>query len=619
MIDMEEKVFRENQMILERQCMEQERGERAKCNCDVNIHHEDDSDGTYDSDDIATNLVRIFPCEALFSMLAQDEEDDEEVEQEEIGILPRAGTRMEMEMESPPVLADMGSRPYDHGYARSNLFQIPVDGNHGTEQFPNRKPRTKTEPESHPVPPESAYAFIPNPNGGGFGDLMGAVLNSSNHVNSQRSAESDRESESASASGQSVDSEVDRTAVYQVGRDADSDLHVYKIGLETKEKDRERSVPKTHHVAKGSPCAPEFQQPKPYRSTPLQHTSVSEKVRRSMAIARTVRHANRVVEEHIVHPEDTRPYRVVIDNEGHIHRIQLASSKQSIDSKRGTIPHTQPSDPGRERSPTKPMRSERKVDKIVHPDDTHPYHVEIDNEGNAHLIHLDRPDTCNAAESSLYHRKLMEKEMRKHEYVVHEREKRSDSAATKATRRDPTSVTHATKHERFAKVSKPVQDDNHTPLGQMNENIKQDVFHHDNDVRYDVAQALVPEYYDDEPHPYEFVRGTDGNLHALEERPPDSNKAHDLNEVKKPTKANYRYAQDEDGTIHRLKLDDSMKNLDLHSPSLAAGLEDASDSDCENAFDDSKHTLRPRIGEWIEPGSEAELRKTERLRANNSN
>ena len=616
---MEEMAFREKQTILERQRMEQERRERTTGTGDFNIHHEDDGADVHEDDgayvrgdvatklgldvpeDVATSLFRFY--DSLFSTLAQDDEEEEE---EETGISPSTGTRMEMEMESPPVLADMDTRPYDHGYAHSNLFRIPVDGNHGTEEFPHRKPRTKTEPESHPVPPESAYAFIPNPHGGGFGDLQGAVLN---HVYSQRfseeSADSDSESERASASGHNVDSEVDGPAIYEVGRDADGRLHLYKIGLGTKEKDREISVPETCHVAKGSAHAPDFQQSKTYRSTPVQHTSASEKEGRSKETARTVRHANKFAEENIVHPEDAHPYRVVIDNEGRVHRIQLDSPKQSTASKCDTIAHTQPSVPGRT-SPDKPMRSKPKEYEIVHSEDTHPYRVDIDNEGHVHRIQLDRHETCNAAESSLYHQKLMEKEMRKHEYVAQERGKRPDS------------VTHEAKQKRDTEVTQPIQDDNHTPLGQMDENAQKDLFHRDDDVRYDVAQALVPEYYADEPHPYEFIRGTDGNLHALEEKPPKSNKAHELKEVNKPVKANYRYIQDEDGTIHRLQLDDSMQNFDLQSPTLVAGLEDASDSECDNAFDDSKHNLRPRIGEWIEPEGEAELRKTERLRANNS-
>jgi len=48
------------------------------------------------------------------------------------------------------------------------------------------------------------------------------------------------------------------------------------------------------------------------------------------------------------------------------------------------------------------------------------------------------------------------------------------------------------------------------------------------------------------------------------------------------------------------------------------GLEDASDSEHDDKFDDTEHNLRPEDDdEWLEPHGVNNIERSERLRANN--
>lgn len=561
-------------MLLEQQRVEKEKIERAKRTSVAVVMG---TDGRLDN---------IYPDAS--SKFVQDryvgEQQLEEEEEEELW-----GLRG---MESPPVLVDMDNRPSpftrgDNGHV--NLFRVPRDGNHGTEDFPHQKPKTKTAPETHPVLPESAYGFVPNPHGGGFGDLQGTVLNSSNRAHGQKASEEHVKSESAN-------DEIDGQALYLERKGPDGCLRVYKIRTGTKEN---ASMDKTPRTKKGSGHGSNFQSTE-HSSGPGFYPYESSHSSESRSVAGLNRNAE-LREQNIIHLEDALPYQLVIDNKGRVHRIQLDSPKMQTGPQHNIIPHAQAFIPDHQKS-VKPMKSKSKE-------------VEIDNEAGS-LLHMDRPKHCNASQSSFYHQKLMEKEMQKYDYLVQQRTKQNETSSKMTGGKSEETKVSGTK------VIQTDQVDNHATINGLDvddEHAQSDSFRRDDDIRYDVAHILVPEYYDDEPHPYELVRGADGNLHALQEKFTKTARVQDLKEVTTKTNLNYRYIQGNDGTIHRSTFGEDQKNSTSASNShvLVVGLEDASDSEREDVFDDSKHTLRPRIGEWIEPESEAELQKTERLRANN--
>lgn len=553
LIDTHEPIFRERQLVLEKQRIKKEELERERKRTSV---------------------------AAAYS--------NEKQEEEAIG-----GFRG---MDSRPALPNMlDNRPSPStfttrgGNGYPNLFHISRDGNHETEDFPHQKPMANTEPEAHSVPPDSAYAFIPNPDGGGFGDLQGAVLNSSNRV--------DNSGECAKSEG--AKNEGDGPALYEGRRGPNGCMHLHKIRIGTKE-----NVTKPR-MAKGAMNSSDIQSTVNNSSVLGHNPSNYSYTGEGGSVGGMQSKSNMERrEQHELHLQDTHPYRVVIDNEGGFH-LKLYGSKQQTGTEHSSIPHSHSPIPERQ-TPIKPIESKRQEDVVVHdPDDAHLFLVEIGNEG--YLPQTNHPERCNSSESSFYHQKLMEKEMRKYDYVTQER--------TKHTKMDSKETGENLVRGNDDVTPQPNRVDNHTTTNRLKDHVQEEsLINRDDDSCYEVPHALVPEYRNDKPHPYEFVRRGDGNLHSLQEESTKTAKVQDVKEATTPTNLTYRYIKNKDGILHRSIFDESASHL----PVLVTGLEDASDSESEDVFDDSKHTLRPRIGEWIEPEGEAELQKTERLRANNA-
>jgi hypothetical protein len=562
LIDTHEPIFRERQLVLEKQRIDKDEWERAK------QRRTSVAAAVVAGADERLDIIYPEPSNRLAQNGYSSEKQEEVIK----------GLRG---MDSRPVLPDMlDNRPSPStfttrgGNGYPNLFHISRDGNHETEDFPHQKPMANTEPEAHSIPPDSAYDFDPNPHGGGFGDLQGAVLNSSNRV--------DNSGECAISEG--AKNEGDGSALYEGRRSPNGCLHLCKIRIGTKE-----NVTKPR-MAKGAMNGSDIQSSENNSSVPGHNHSNFSHTSEGGSVAGMQSKSNMEL--------------VVIDNEGRFH-LKLYRSKQQTGTEHSIIPHSHSPIPERQ-TPIKPIESKRQEDVVVHdPDDAHPFLVEIGNEG--YLPQMNRPERCNSSESSFYHQKLMEKEMRKYDYVTQER--------TKHTKKDSKETGENLVGGNDDVTPQPNEVDNHTTTNGLKDHVQEEsLIYRDDDSRYEVPHAFVPEHHNDESHPYEFVRGGDGNLHALQEESTKTAKVQDAKEAKTPTNLTYRYIKDNDGILHRSTFDESASHL----PVLVTGLEDASDSESEDLFDDSKHTLRPRIGEWIEPEGEAELQKTERLRANNA-
>ena len=513
-----------------------------------------------------------------------------------------------------PILSDM-RRPYTSRTSsmrpnhHTNMFQRPVDGNAGWgDEYPHEKPKTKTGPALHGVPPASAYNFAPDPGFGGFGDLEGTVFSSSNHNPRDGKANPT----------ETTDTKLKKsrpTHIFQLKKGADGRLHFTRIGEVEAEK------------------------------TEQKQTSANIKPKK---------------EENYIHPEDTHPYQIVIDKDGHVRRIQLDDplhrelnmDKNPQDASKVKRDNWKPNNvPPKSNAAAKKPQSKHNV---IHPEDTQRYRVELDPEGHVHRVILDEP-TCNAANESLYHQKLMEKELRKHDYMNQQRKKREAKSVQTPPERKVVEETH-------------------------------EVFLKDKEVHYDIASKLVPEYHDDSPSPYEMVKCLDGKLHPkgdvlksecnqmsgpnvtkkstssevdhspetvgakvldktkfqkdksvgyenahtnvpeyhdYEPTPyeilnPENNKEkklssdHPLADNKSQHEI-YVYTRDKNGVIHRILAKDVGRQT-----TLVIGPEDASDSEHDAKFDDTEQNLRPEDDdEWLEPHGVDNIERSARLRANN--
>lgn len=600
-------------------------------------------------------------------------EEDEEEEEEDImddysPILP--------DMRKPYTSRTSSMRPNHH----TNMFQRPVDGNAGWgDEYPHEKPKTKTGPALHGVPPASAYNFVPDPGFSGFGDLKGTVFSSSNH--------DPRDGKTKPTETADTKSKKSRPAnIFQLKKGPDGRLHFTRIGDEEIEKTEQNQTSANMKPKKEERYIhPEDTHPYQIvidKDGHVRRIRLDDPLHRELNIDKNPQDASRgnqdnrtpnnvppkfstttkttQNEHNIIHPEDTHRYRVELDSEGHVHRVILdeptcnaeerSHSKEESTVKRGNR-KTQDRTPLKSSDATKNPQNNHNV---LHPEDTHRYRVELDPEGHVHRVNLDEP-TCNVANESLYHQKLMEKELRKYDYINQQHKKKEAKSAQRSFEKEAVEEPH----EAFMK---------------------------DKEVHYEIASKLVPEYHDDSPSPYEMVNGPDGKLHSKGDvlkseynqmggpnvtkqstssevdHSPETVGAKVLDETKlqkhksvghenahtdepeyhdqestpfeilkteenkekklqpeytptdnKSPHENYIYTRDENGVIHRILA----KDVERHT-ALVMGLEDASDSEHDEKFDDTEHNLRPEDDdEWLEPHGVNNIERSERLRANN--
>ncbi|GFH49595.1 predicted protein [Chaetoceros tenuissimus] len=584
--------------------------------------------------------------------------------------------------DSSPILSDM-RRPYTSRTSsmrpnhHTNMFQRPVDGNAGWgDEYPHEKPKTKTGPALHGVPPASAYKFVPDPGFGGFGDLKGTVFSSSNHDPRDGKANPTETTDTKSRKSRP-------TNIFQLKKGPDGRLHFTRIGDEEIEETEQKQTSADIKPKKEE----RFLHPEdthPYRIVidkdgHVRRIRLDDPLHRELHMdknpqdASTVKRDNRTpnhvppkfsatkkpqIDRNVIHPEDTHRYRVELDPEGHVHRVILDeptcnAKERSQSQDESTVKRDNRKT--QDRTPLKPDAAAKKPQNhhnVIYPEDTHRYRVELDPEGHVHRVILDEP-ACNAANESLYHQKLMEKELRKHDYMNQQRKKREAKSVQRSSENDAMEEPH-------------------------------EVFVKDKEVHYDIASKLVPEYHDDSPSPYEMVKGPDGKLHPKgdvlkseynqmggpnvttqpkssevdhspetigekdETKPqqhnsvghenahtdepeyhdhksthfemfkPEENKQKKLPSEYTPTgnkslHENYIYTRDEHGIIHRTLAKDVGRQT-----TLVTGPEDASDSEHDVKFDDTEHNLRPEDDdEWLEPHGVDNIERSERLRANN--
>ena len=583
-----------------------------------------------------------------------------------------------------PILSDM-RRPYTSRTSsmrpnhHTNMFQRPVDGNAGWgDEYPHEKPKTKTGPALHGVPPASAYNFAPDPGFGGFGDLKGTVFSSSNHDPRDGKANPTETTDTKFKKSRP-------TNIFQLKKGADGRLHFTRIG-EVKAEKTEQKQTSANIKPKKEENYIHPEDTHPYqividKDGHVRRIQLDDPLHRELNMdknlqdASTVKRDNRTPnnvppkstaamkkphsEHNAIHPEDTHRYRVELDPEGHVHRVILdettcnvAEKSHSQDESKVKRENWKPNNvlPKSNAAAKKPQSKHN----VIHPEDTHRYRVELDPEGHVHRVILDEP-TCNAANESLYHQKLMEKELRKHDYMNQQRKKREAKSVQTPPERKVVEETH-------------------------------EVFLKDKEVHYDIASKLVPEYHDDSPSPYEMVKCLDGKLHPkgdvlksefnqtsgpnvtkkstssevdhspetvgakvldktkfqkdksvgyenahtnvpeyhdYEPTPyeilnPENNKekklssGHPLADNKSQLE-NYVYTRDKNGVIHRILAKDVGRQT-----TLVIGPEDASDSEHDAKFDDTEQNLRPEDDdEWLEPHGVDNIERSARLRANN--